>query len=58
MRFFRRNAETLNERLLREAGLTQPHAGGAAELEQDAGEYAVHASRIDGDYWETEAHPL
>jgi hypothetical protein len=28
------------------------------ELEQDYGDYAVHASRIDGDYWEAEAHPL
>lgn len=28
------------------------------ELEQGWGDYAVHASRIDGDYWEAEAHPL
>jgi hypothetical protein len=28
------------------------------ELEEDWGDYAVHASRIDGDYWEAEAHPL
>jgi hypothetical protein len=27
------------------------------QLEQ-TGDYAVHASRIDGDYWEAEAHPL
>ena len=28
-------------------------------LEQGrTGDYAVHASRIDGDYWEAEAHPL
>jgi hypothetical protein len=28
------------------------------QLEQGSGDYAVHASRIDGDYWEAEAHPL
>jgi hypothetical protein len=28
------------------------------ELEQGGGDYAVHASRIDGDFWEAEAHPL
>jgi hypothetical protein len=28
------------------------------ELAQDWADYAVHASRIDGDYWEAEAHPL
>ena len=27
------------------------------ELEED-GDYAAHASRIDGDFWEVEAHPL
>ena len=29
------------------------------ELEEGrTGDYAVHASRIDGDFWEAEAHPL
>jgi hypothetical protein len=28
------------------------------QLEQESGDYAAHASRIDGDSWEVEAHPL
>ena len=49
--------------VVRRGGLTSVRVDGRpselrfAELEED-GDYALHATRIDGDFWEVEAHPL